>query len=84
MDPSSGAGGNGSEDVPDGADERLVAAIRDAPAPVANTHHLADAAELSVDEARERLDRLAADGAVEHMEVRGLGHLWWLPGEAEE
>lgn len=79
MSPPPGAGGAGSaDDLPD-VDERLVVAIRDAPTPVANTHHLADAAGLSVGDALERLDRLAADGVVEHVKVRGLGHLWWLP-----
>ncbi len=61
----------------------IVAAIRDAPAPVVNTRYLAGEFETSVDAMRNRLFELVEDGTLEHAEARNRGHLWWLSVETE-
>jgi predicted ArsR family transcriptional regulator len=55
----------------------IVAAIRDAPAPVVNTTYLADEFDVPRESLRDQLVELVADGVLEHTEVRGRGHLWW-------
>ncbi|MFC5973878.1 hypothetical protein ACFPYI_21350 [Halomarina salina] len=59
-------------------DERLVDAIREAPMPVVNTQYLVRASDRPHAEVVERLDRLVEEGVVDHLEVEGRGHLWWL------
>lgn len=81
--PSGENGADSLNDTRDGVEERLVTAIRGAPKPVVNTHYLAGELDLPVDETFDRLDRLAGDEVVEHMEVQGLGHLWWLSTDSE-
>ncbi|MGA9399623.1 hypothetical protein, partial [Haladaptatus sp.] len=63
--------------------KEIVVAIRNAPAPVVNTTYLAD--ELGVPRERlgDQLAELVADGVLEHTEVRGRGHLWWLSAASE-
>lgn len=61
----------------------IVAAIRDAPAPVVNTTYLADVMSVSRENLRDRLDELVADGTLEHTEARGRGHCWWLSAARE-
>jgi DNA-binding GntR family transcriptional regulator len=58
--------------------ERVIAAIRNAPAPVVNTTYLEDEFDVSRESLHERLSELVADGVLEHTEARGRGHLWWL------
>ncbi|WP_231187197.1 hypothetical protein [Haladaptatus sp. DYF46] len=65
------------------AQEDIVAAIRDAPAPVVNTTYLADEMSVSRESLRDRLDELVADGVLENTEARGRGHLWWLSAGRE-
>ncbi|WP_227377384.1 hypothetical protein [Haladaptatus halobius] len=55
--------------------DKLVTAIRDAPAPVVNTGYLADEFETSPDSMRERLDEMVEDGVLERAEARGRGNL---------
>ena len=74
-------GENGTEPPANPDDElreRLIEAFGRAPQPVVNTTYLADRVDLSNEETRARLERLADAGVVDHMEVRRLGHLWWL------
>ncbi len=61
----------------------VVAAIRNAPAPVVNTTYLADEFGVSCESLGDRLDELLADGVLEHTEARGRGHLWWLSVASE-
>ncbi len=63
--------------------QKVVAAIRDAPAPVVNTTYLADEFDVSRERLGEQLDELVAEGVLEHTEARGRGHLWWLSVASE-
>lgn len=63
--------------------EGIVAAIRDAPAPVVNTTYLADELAISREQLGDQLAELVADGVLEHTEARGRGHLWWLSTASE-
>lgn len=58
--------------------QKVVAAIRNAPAPVVNTTYLADEFDVPRERLGEKLDELVAEGVLEHTEARGRGHLWWL------
>lgn len=68
---------------PDVSRDRVVAAVRDAPRPVVNTEYLQGRLDLPFEEVYVRLARLADEGVLEHHELRGFGHLWWLSTEAE-
>jgi len=59
-------------------DERIIEAIREAPMPVVNTQYLTAAVGESDDQVVERLEHLVQEGIVDHLEVEGRGHLWWL------
>ena len=62
----------------DDTDERIVDAIREAPMPVVNTHYLVHALDRPDGEVVEHLERLVEEGVIDHREVEGRGHLWWL------
>jgi hypothetical protein len=62
--------------------ERVVAEMRDAPRPVMNTRYLTSRVDRPLDDVFETLERLAERGTVEHVEVAGYGHLWWLSADA--
>ncbi|WP_255169143.1 hypothetical protein [Natrononativus amylolyticus] len=61
----------------------VVRAIVDAPQPVVNTRYLAGEFDVEPAELREELYELVDDGVLEHLEIRGRTHLWWLSLEAE-
>ncbi|MFC4359985.1 hypothetical protein ACFO0N_18715 [Halobium salinum] len=60
---------------------RVVEALRTAPKPAVNTGYLVKRIDRPHGEVFALLDRLADEGAVEHLEIRGVGHLWWLPSD---
>ncbi|MFD1511837.1 hypothetical protein [Halomarina rubra] len=70
-------------DAGDDLTERLVAAIRDAPRPVVNTGYLVRQLDRPAADLRPELDALVEAGVLDHHEVRGRGHLWWLTLDAE-
>ncbi|GAA5048976.1 hypothetical protein ACFFQF_25465 [Haladaptatus pallidirubidus] len=61
----------------------IVAAIRDAPAPVVNTRYLADEFDTSLEPMKNRLAELVEEDVLEHTEARDRGHLWWLSVKTE-
>ncbi|SIR85000.1 hypothetical protein SAMN05421858_4161 [Haladaptatus litoreus] len=63
--------------------KEIVAAIRDAPAPVVNTRYLADEFDTTIERMKNRLTELVEEGVLEHTEARNRGHLWWLSVETE-
>lgn len=63
--------------------QEVVAAIRNAPAPVVNTTYLADEFDVPHERLRDRLESLVTEGVLEHGETRGRGHLWWLSVTSE-
>jgi hypothetical protein len=62
---------------------QIVEAIRCAPNPVVNTGYLADRFGVPIWALYVRLESLTDAGVLDHMEVRGRGHLWWQSLEAE-
>ncbi|KZN22753.1 hypothetical protein A4G99_18700 [Haladaptatus sp. R4] len=65
------------------SEKEIVAAIRNAPAPVVNTTYLADELAVSREQLGDQLRELVADGVLEHTEARGRGHCWWLSAARE-
>lgn len=61
----------------------VVEAIRNAPQPVVNTRYLAGEFDADPEEILGDLRLLVVDGVLEHLEIRGQTHLWWLSLEEE-
>lgn len=58
-------------------DDGIVEAIRAAPKPVVNTRYLALELGVPSEALLDRLRSLVDEGRLEHLEVRGRGHLWY-------
>lgn len=64
-------------------DDRIVEAIRTASQPVVNTRYLVLELDVPFEELFDRLQALVEEGRLEHLEIAGEGHLWFLSLEEE-
>lgn len=61
------------------SEKRIATAIRDAPQTVVNTRYLVRELDVPSRVLVERLEAMAADGSIEHLEIEDRLDLWWLP-----